>query len=60
MANIDALDPSITNKCEQSKDEWYVCTKSELETTDVLAYDLFNNQGFNLPTVIPDGSYMSD
>ena len=60
MANIGALDASLTDKCEDSKDEWYVCTKTDLETVDVLAYDLFNNQGFNLPTVIPDGSYMLD
>jgi hypothetical protein len=59
MANIGALDPSITNKCEDSKDEWYVCTKSDLETRDVLVYDLFNNQGFNLPKIIPDGSYQA-
>lgn len=57
MANIGALDPSITNKCEDSKDEWYVCIQSDLETIDVLVYDLLNNQGFNLPKIIPDGSY---
>jgi hypothetical protein len=60
MANIGALDSSITNKCEDSKDEWYVCTKADLETTDVLAYDLLNNPDFNLPTVIPDGIYSID
>jgi hypothetical protein len=58
MTNIGALDPSITNKCEDSKDEWYVCTKADLETVDVLAFDLLNNPIFNLPTNIPDGSYM--
>ena len=57
MANIGALDPSLTDKCDDSRDEWHTCTKSELETVDVLAYDLLNNQGFRLPTRIPTGSY---
>lgn len=60
MANIGALDSSITDKCEESKHEWNVCNNSELETTDTLGYDLFNNNGFNFPTKIPDGSYQSD
>jgi len=37
--------------------EWNICTKSELMQKDILAYELLNNYGFNLPTVIPDGSY---
>ena len=57
MANIDALDPSITDKCEQSQHEWHICNKAELEQVDVLAFDLFNNHGFSLPTNIPTGDY---
>ena len=57
MANIDALDPAYTDKCESSKDEWYVCTKEELQQVDPQAYDLLNNQGFKLPTNIPVGNY---
>ena len=57
MANIDALDPSITDKCEQSQHEWHICNKAELEQVDVLAFDLLNNHGFNLPTNIPTGNY---
>ena len=57
MANIDALDPSITDKCEQSQHEWHICNQAELEKVDVLAFDLFNNHGFSLPTNIPTGSY---
>ncbi len=57
MANIGALDPSLTDKCDESRDEWHICTKAELETVDVLAYDLLNNQDFRLPTRIPTGSY---
>ena len=57
MANIGALDQSITNKCDNSRDEWHICTKNELEEVDELAYDLLNNQGFHLPTRIPTGSY---
>lgn len=57
MANIDALDPSLTDKCEQSKHEWNICNKSELLERDPLVFDLFNNHGFNLPTKIPTGTY---
>ena len=57
MANIDALDPVYTDKCESSKDEWYVCTKEELQQVDPQAYDLLNNQEFKLPTNIPVGNY---
>jgi hypothetical protein len=57
MANIDALDPALTTKCEDSSHEWYLCTQQELQETDALVYDLLNNQGFKLPTQIPDGSY---
>ena len=57
MANMDALDPAYTNKCADSADEWYICTKEELQQIDPQAYDLLNNQGFNLPTNIPVGNY---
>ena len=60
MANIGALDPSLTDKCEDSRDEWYVCTKAKLGEVDEIAYDLLNNRGFRLPTRIPTGSYLSD
>jgi len=57
MANIGALDTSITNKCYPDKGEWNICTKSELEAKDKKIYDLLNNKGFNLPTNIPTGGY---
>lgn len=57
MANIDALSPEYTNKCADSEDEWFLCTRAELRQVDALAYDLLNNQGFNLPTNIPEGDY---
>jgi len=57
MANIGALDTSITNKCYPDKSEWSICTKSELETKDKKIYDLLNNKEFNLPTNIPTGGY---
>ena len=34
MANIGALDTSITSKCYPDKDEWNICTKSELKAKD--------------------------
>ena len=60
MANMDALDPGLTHACEDSKDEWNICTRDELEQKDVLAFELLNDSGFNFPTVIPDGSYRAD
>lgn len=57
MANIGALDPALTNKCEDSADEWHVCTAEELRRIDPLVFDLLNNQGFALPAMVPDGSY---
>ena len=58
MANFNALDPSITTYCENIYAEWRGgCNKEELKQKDVLAYDLLNNYGFKIPTVIPDGNY---
>ena len=57
MANIGALDPKLTDKCHNSRQEWHVCTAADLERTDPLVFDLLNNHGFELPTRIPDGSY---
>ena len=57
MANIDALDRSLTNKCERSKDEWYVCNREELLQRDPLVFDLLNNRGWVFPVSIPDGNY---
>ena len=58
MANLDALDPSLTRKCYESRNEWTICSRSELEEKDVLASSLLNDLGFKLPTSIPDGSYV--
>ena len=66
--NIGALDPALTGKCVFTDSEgngypnpeWGICTREELEQKDVLAFELLNDYGFNLPTVIPDGSYKSE
>ncbi len=66
--NIGALDPALTGKCVYTdpegngypNPEWGICTREELEQKDVLAFELLNDYGFNLPTVIPDGSYKSE
>ena len=55
MANIDALS-HVYNLCP--KTEWSVCTKQELQTQDPLAFQLLNQEGFQLPTKIPDGCYL--
>jgi len=57
MANFGALDPSITDKCQGSSDEWGVCTKAQLAQVDPLAHSLLNDHEFNLPDRIPDGNY---
>ena len=59
MANIGALDPALTDKCADSQDEWHICTQAELEQKDVLAFELLNNYGFALPTIIPQGVYQA-
>ena len=56
MANINALDRTLTDKCEPN-DEWNICNKSELKKIDKLAYQLLNSFDFKLPTIIPDGDY---
>jgi hypothetical protein len=58
MANIGALDPSISDKCDDSRHEWHICSKSELEQVDELAYALLNHYDFSLPTRIPTGMYL--
>ena len=57
MANLDALDPSITDKCQANSHEWGVCTREQLAQVDHLAHSLLNDHGFNLPNRIPDGNY---
>jgi hypothetical protein len=60
MSNLGALDPSITSKCEQSAHEWNVCTRAQLEQTDVMAFNLLNDNSFALPQNIPDGTYRNN
>jgi len=57
MANLDALDPALSNKCTDSQDEWNICSQQELQQKDTLAFELLNNYDFSLPTNIPQGSY---
>ena len=57
MANIGALDPRLTNKCDDSAHEWNICTATELRNKDKLISQLLNDKGFRLPARIPDGSY---
>ena len=43
--------------CENLNGEWRPCTKEDLASMDTIAYDLFNNKGYNLPETIPYGDY---
>jgi hypothetical protein len=58
MANLDALDPALTDKCRRSEDEWSVCNRDQLAQIDPLAHSLLNDYDFKLPTIIPDGTYV--
>ena len=58
-ANIGALDPVYTNKCESSSHEWNICTKEELEIKDLSIYKLLNDGRFKFPEIIPLGEYSS-
>ena len=54
------IDPKYTDQCESHSFEWPICSKEELQLMDPKAYDLLNNQGFNLPTRIPNGNYQGN
>ena len=43
--------------CENISGEWDPCSKEDLERIDTIAYDLFENKGYKLPTTIPYGDY---
>ena len=43
--------------CENIYNEWKICSKEDLKRIDHLAYDLFNNSEYKLPTTIPYGEY---
>ncbi len=57
MANLSALDPVYTDKCESSEDEWRICTQNELFEIDRSVYNLLNDERFKLPKNIPQGNY---
>ncbi|MQG19211.1 MAG: tetratricopeptide repeat protein [SAR202 cluster bacterium] len=57
MANIGALDPKLTDKCQDSSHEWNICTADDLRDKDVMISKLLNDMDFKLPINIPDGSY---
>ena len=58
MSNIGALEPTLTNKCEESKHEWNICTKFDLQKIDKSVYALLNDSTFRLPKNIPLGRYI--
>jgi len=58
VTNFGALSPEvIPGRCEESKHEWKICSKEELEKKDSTVFDLLNRRGFSIPSVIPDGIY---
>ena len=58
MSNIGALEPTLTDKCEESKHEWNICTKSDLQKIDKSVYALLNDSTFRLTENIPLGRYL--
>ena len=58
VANMGALE-KIPSKCGPSSDseEWTLCNREQLRETDTLMFALLNEEGFSLPTEVPDGNY---
>jgi len=46
-----------SGRCNDINNEWEPCTPSQVQNTDVLGWSLMHDPRFNLPQVIPDGSY---
>lgn len=59
MTNFGALDPEmVPDRCGQIEKEWRICTKADLEKIDTLVFELLNERGYAIPTIIPDGTYL--
>jgi len=44
-------------RCRQISIEWKPCTPELVESMDPAVYALLTDPQYNLPTVLPDGSY---
>ena len=47
-----------SNRLEEIQQEWDLNTRELVESTDVAAFNLLTDPQYNLPTVLPDGTYM--
>ncbi len=43
--------------CENLRFEWKLCTRKDLEDTDLSAFNLINNTRYQIPNTIPFGEY---
>lgn len=48
---------SNDDRCEDISIEWELCTPEELESGDPDIYSLLTDPQYNLPSILPDGSY---
>lgn len=44
-------------RCNEIYNEWECCTPASVQSTDTAGWNLMHDPRFNLPTVLPDGSY---
>jgi len=45
------------NRLATIQDEWKLNTRDKVQNEDVMAWAIFTNTDYNLPTVLPDGTY---
>ncbi len=48
---------SDEERCHDISIEWELCTPDALKSVDTGMYSLLTDPQYNLPTVLPDGSY---
>ena len=46
-----------TNRCNDIRDNWTLCTRDQVQVTDTAGYALVTNPAYNLPARLPDGRY---
>jgi hypothetical protein len=47
-------------RCDEISVEWELCSREQVQSGDVTAFELLTDASYLLPTVLPDGSYQSD
>ena len=47
-------------RCDEIAVEWELCSREQVQSGDVAAFELLTDATYRLPTVLPDGSYQSE